>query len=56
MLNNPTIEKLKSLKLTGMGKALEEQMAMSGISELDFFERLSLMVDREILERENRRL
>jgi len=56
MLNNPTIEKLKSLKLTGMVKALEEQMAMSGISELDFFERLSLMVDREILERENRRL
>lgn len=56
MLNNPTIEKLKSLKLTGMLKALEEQMAMTGISELDFFERLSLMVDREISERENRRL
>jgi DNA replication protein DnaC len=56
MLNNPTIEKLKSLKLTGMVKALEEQMAMTGISELDFFERLSLMVDREIMERENRRL
>ena len=26
MLNNPTIEKLKTLKLTGMVKALEEQM------------------------------
>lgn len=56
MLNNPTIEKLKSLKLTGMLKALEEQMSMAGISELDFFERFALLVDREFAERENRRL
>jgi len=56
MLSNPTIEKLKSLKLTGMVKALEEQMSMPGISELDFFERFALMVDRETVERENRRL
>lgn len=56
MLSNPTMEKLKSLKLLGMVKALEEQMRMAGVSELDFFERLSLLVDREILERENRRL
>lgn len=56
MLDNPTIEKLKVLKLTGMLKALDEQMSMPGVSELDFFERLALMVDREIAERENRRL
>jgi DNA replication protein DnaC len=56
MLNNPTIEKLKILKLTGMLKALEEQMSMTGISELDFFERFALLVDREFEERENRRL
>jgi DNA replication protein DnaC len=56
MLNNQTIEKLKGLKLTGMLKALDEQMSMPAISELDFWERLALMVDREILERENRRL
>lgn len=56
MLNNPTIETLKALKLTGMVKALEEQIAMGGASELDFFERLGLLVEREILERENRRL
>ena len=48
MLNSPTIEKLKTLKLTGMLKALEEQMSMPGISELDFFERFVLLVDREI--------
>ena len=56
MLNSPTIEKLTSLKLTGMVKALEEQMAMTGIAEFDFFERFALLVDREILEQENRRL
>lgn len=56
MLNNPTIEKLNSLKLTGMLKALEEQMSMPGISELDFFERFSLLVDKELAERDNRRL
>jgi DNA replication protein DnaC len=56
MLNNPTIEKLKALKLTGMVKALEEQMGAPGIGELDFFERLGLLVDREVAERDNRRL
>jgi hypothetical protein len=35
--------------------ALEEQMRMPGISELDFFERFALPVDREFAERENRR-
>jgi len=56
MLSNPTLENLKALKLTGMAKALEEQMGMGNVSELDFFERLGLLVDREITERENRRL
>jgi len=54
MLNHPTIEKLKSLKLTGMVKGLEDQMIVP--TELDFFERLGLLVDRELAERENRRL
>jgi DNA replication protein DnaC len=56
MLTNPTIEKLKSLKLTGMLKALEEQMRGPGMSELGFFDRFALLVDRELTERENRRL
>lgn len=56
MLVNPTMEKLKTLQLTGMLKALEEQMQTAGIAELDFFERLGLLVDREVVERENRRL
>lgn len=56
MLHNPTIEKLKLLKLAGMLKALEEQLSTPGISELDFFERFVLLVDREFEERENRKL
>ena len=56
MLNHPTQEKLDTLKLNGMAKALKEQMEMPDIGELSFEERLGLMVDREINERDNRKL
>ena len=56
MLKHPTLEKLQTLKLTGMVAALIDQMAMSDIDELAFEERLGLLVDRETTERENRRL
>jgi DNA replication protein DnaC len=56
MLTHPTLENLKRLKLLGMVKALEEQMNMAGIAEMEFFDRLGLLVDREIMEIENRRL
>lgn len=56
MLSNPIMEKLGLLKLPGMLHALEEQMNQPDLSGLDFLDRLGLMVDREIEERENRRL
>jgi len=56
MLTHPTLDKLQRLKLTGMAAALAEQMQMPDISELDFEQRLGLLVDRETTERENRRL
>lgn len=56
MLKHPTLEKLQSLKLTGMLKALEEQMSMPEGESLSFEQRLGLLVDRELLERDNRRL
>jgi len=56
MLTHPTLDKLKSMKFTGMATALAEQMNMSDINEVSFEERLGLLVDREITERENRRL
>ena len=56
MLTHPTLDKLQTLKFTGMATALAEQMKIPDIDELAFEERLGLLVDREITERENRRL
>ena len=56
MLIHPTLEKLQTLRLAGMLKAFCEQLQMSDIHNLGFEERLSLLVDRELTERENRRL
>lgn len=56
MLIHPTLEKLRDLRLTGMLNALQEQMQSPEIETLSFAERLGLMVDREITERDSRRL
>ena len=56
MLNHPTLDKLEALRFNGMAKALIEQMAVPDIEELSFEERLGLLVDREMTEREDRRL
>jgi DNA replication protein DnaC len=57
MLSVPTQDKLRTLKLHGMLKALEEQFTDSGSYEgLSFEERLGLLVDRELTEQDNRRL
>ena len=56
MLTNPIMDKLTAMRLTGMAKALAEQMEMRDLDALTFDERLGLMVDREISQREDRRL
>lgn len=56
MLTHPTLDKLHALKLTGMVQALSEQMTTPDITALSFEERLGLLVDREMTERDNRRL
>jgi len=56
MMNHPTLEKLTELRLSGMKEALCEQQDMPDIEELDFEERLGLLVDRELTAREDRRL
>lgn len=56
MLKQPTLEKLESLKLTGMLKAYNEQMEMPDCESLGFDERFGLLLDREACERDNRRL
>ena len=56
MLTNSTLDNLQTLRLTGMYQAPQEQTAMPDIEEFTFEKRLGLLVDREITERENRRL
>jgi DNA replication protein DnaC len=53
MLIHPVIEKLQQLRLFTMAKNLKNQ---HGSEELPFEERLGLLVDLEMTERENRRL
>lgn len=55
MLIHPTLDTLKTLKLTGMVQALSEQLEMPDVTELSFEERLGLLVDRELTERRERR-
>jgi DNA replication protein DnaC len=56
MLLHPTIEGLRALRLAGMARALEEQAALPHIQALSFEERLGLLVQREVAERDNTRL
>ncbi len=56
MLAHPTLDKIEQLRLFGMAKALREQLQNQKATSLSFEERLGLLIDRELTERENRRL
>jgi DNA replication protein DnaC len=56
MLNEPTMEKLKVLRLDAMARVWAEQQKSTDIAKLAFDERFGLLVDAECLFRENRRL
>lgn len=56
MLTHPTQDKLLTLNLTGMAKAFAEQLESELYSPMSFEERFGLMVDRELTEKDNRRL
>ena len=56
MLTHPTEQRLEALGLAGMAKALEEQRRQPDVTALSFEERLGLLVDREAIDRENKRL
>jgi DNA replication protein DnaC len=56
MLTHPTHDRLIALGLTGMAKALEDQCRQPDVATLPFEERLAMMIDREAIERENKRL
>ena len=56
MLTHPTLNRLVTLGLTGMAKALDEQQRQPDIAALDFDERFALLIDRAATERDNKRL
>jgi hypothetical protein len=49
MLFTQTLEKLHALRLEGLVEALEEQRRQTDIVQLDFEERLALLVERQWL-------
>ena len=51
MLTHPTHERLITLGLTGMAKALQEQRRSPDLDAMSFEERVGLLVDREAAER-----
>ncbi len=56
MLMQPTLDLLHTLRLTGMAQALEEQQGLPDLAGLAFEERLALLLERERLTRDDRRL
>jgi DNA replication protein DnaC len=56
MLIQPTLDTLNRLKLHGMALGLSEQMTNSGAQQLGFEERVALLLEREVMHRENRRM
>jgi DNA replication protein DnaC len=56
MLLEPTLDKLRELRFLGMLKGLQEQLHSKNVKKMSFEERLGLLVDQELLERENRKL
>jgi DNA replication protein DnaC len=47
---------MRALKLFAMAKALDTQIGMKDIEEMNFEDRLGLLVDAELIARENKRL
>ena len=56
MLIHPTIDKLNSMRLSGMAKGFRAQLENPEIHNLPFEDRMALIVDMEFLEREKRQL
>lgn len=56
MFIKPTLEKLHTLRLTGMAEAFQQQIEDPEMSRLSFEERFSLLIDRQWIWRENKAL
>ena len=56
MLTHPSLTQLKTLRLDGMARALEEQFAQPGATDLSFEDRIAMIIDREVLFRDTKRV
>jgi len=56
MIYSQTLEKLRALRLDGLAQALEEQRQQANVLQLEFEERLALLVERQWSWKENRAL
>ena len=56
MLTHPTLEQLRQLGLAGMARAFEELATNTRAADLDHAEWLGLLLDRELTDRQDRRL
>lgn len=56
MTQENIFNQLQQLRLTGMKKAFSEQLEQPPVQDLSFNERFALLVDREFLHRNNRRI
>ena len=56
MLNQPTLEKLQTMRLNGMVEAFRGQAQQTSLGELSFEERFAMVVDQEWIWRQNRAL
>jgi DNA replication protein DnaC len=56
MLNQPLLQQLHELRLRGMATAFEQQLTTAKSNELSFDERLGLLIQHEIVERQSCRL
>lgn len=52
-MRHQSIDKLRALRLAGMARAFEEQLAQADIGRLSFDERLAMLIDREEVDRHN---
>ena len=56
MLNEHTLDQLRSLRLDGMARAIEEQATSTAAAALSFDERLTMLVQREVDWRDDKRV
>jgi DNA replication protein DnaC len=56
MLNEHTLDQLRGLRLDGMVRAIEDQALSTAAAELSFDERLTMLVQREVDWRDDKRV